>query len=101
MTTKPGKTIADLRAVHDKSVLIPNRIREALEALAARGDEWAYEQEFMALVKPGISSPDISKYRDQFVDFWAELPGSKSSRSCRAWFASKKLANKWKELAHG
>src|SRR5208282_6094699 len=101
MSDKPKKTLADLHAAHDKSVMIPNRIRAALAALLASGDDWAYEPDFMALTKPGISSIDISKYRDQFKDYWAEMPSTNKSRVARVWFPSKKLADKWKENVSG
>jgi hypothetical protein len=102
MNTKVKKTLADLHAAHDKNVMIPNRIRQALELLKASGDDWAYEPDFMALTKPGISAIDISKFRGQFTDFWAETPAVNGKNTIkRVWFASKTLANKWKETAGG
>jgi hypothetical protein len=104
VTKKQGKTLADLRAMHDRKVVVPNRIREALAILAKNGDDWAYEADFQALVKPPIANMDIAKYRDGFQDFWAELPERSSggrSRQRRVWFVSKKLASEWKENAIG
>lgn len=99
MASKKGNTIADLRAVHDRSVVIPNRIRAALVTLAASGDAYAYESDFMALAKPSISGKDIAQYRDQFVEFWAEASGTNGKASARrVWFATKKLADEWKSL---
>jgi hypothetical protein len=97
---KSGKTLADLRAAHDKKVIIPNRIRAGLAAMAAAGDDWMYEADFIAASK--VSSIDISKFRDQFADFWAELPSTNGKSSLkRAWFSTKKLADKWKEDTNG
>jgi hypothetical protein len=102
LTKAKGKTIADLRAVHDKTVVVPNRIRAALAALAASSDAWAYEQDFIRLSKPPIACMDISRYRDQFTDFWADTPGTNGKSSVRrVWFASKKLADEWKETIGG
>ena len=103
MVDKAKKTLADLRATHDKNVVIPNRIKAALAALAASGDEFAYEADFMALTKPKISTTDFAKFRSQFVDFWAEVSDIGSgSNSKRVWVPTKKLADKWKEeTSHG
>jgi hypothetical protein len=101
-TIKKGKTIADLRAAHDTTVIVPNRIRQALAALKTSGDIWAYEHEFIAIVKPPISGANISKYRDQFADFWAELPTTNGKGAVRrAWFATKAAADEWKETIGG
>jgi hypothetical protein len=103
MTTKTkGKTIEDLRATHDRTVVVPNRIRQAIAILKASGDEWAYEQDFIALVKPPIANVDIAKYRGQFLDFWADMPSSNGKSSVRrVWFATKASADKWKETVGG
>jgi hypothetical protein len=95
--TPTSKRLADLHALHDKAVIIPNRIRAAIAALAKSGDDWAYEKEFVALTKPSISNVDIAKSRDAFTDFWAALPTTRQSSTHRVWFATKKLADKWKE----
>jgi hypothetical protein len=99
---KPKKTLADLRAAHDKAVMIPNRIREALEILAKSGDDWVYEVDFLALTKPGISTIDASKFRNGFEDWWADMPATNGKSSVkRVWFASKKLCAQWKETIGG
>ena len=95
MTKKQGKTLADLRATHDKNVVIPNRIKEGLAKMAAAGSEWEYESDFIKLT--GTSTTDFAKFREQFIDFWAELPSANGRSSARrAWFATKKLADAWK-----
>jgi|SRR6266404_6062155 len=94
--TKP-KTLDDLRAAHDKDVIVPNTIKAALARLADSGDAWAYEGDFMKLVSPGISTTDISRFRDQFEDHWAVMPSTNGKSSVRrVWFASKKAAAEWK-----
>ena len=71
MTTEK-RTLADLSAIHDKNVMIPNRIKQALAALAVSGNDWTYEADFIKDAKPPISATDISRFRGQFADFWAE-----------------------------
>lgn len=104
MITKAKKTLADLAAVHDRKIVVPNRIRAALEALKASGDDYAYEMDFCSLLKPAISHADLAKYRPQFEEFWADLPtlsfkGGSSAK--RVWFATKALCTKWKENSSG
>ncbi len=99
---KVKKTLADLSAAHDKNVMIPNRIRQAIAIIGASGDDWIYEQDFLALTKPGISTTDIAKFRGQFTDFWSDMPAVNGKSSVRrVWFASKALAKKWKETTGG
>lgn len=99
---KKGNTIADLRAVHDKSVVIPNRIKAALNQLHASGDAWIYESDFMRLCKPPVSGQDIARFRDQFQDFWAEMPSVNGKNQVRrVWFATKSAADEWKESIGG
>lgn len=95
--TKGLKTLDDLRAAHDKDVIIPNLIRAAIQRLVDSGDAWAYEADFMKLVNPGISTTDISRFRDQFEAHWAAMPSTNGKSSMRrVWFASKKAAAEWK-----
>lgn len=92
------RTLADLSAIHDKNVMIPNRIKQAIAALAVSGNDWTYEIDFIKDAKPPISATDISRFRGQFTDFWAETPATNGKSSARrVWFATKKLADKWKE----
>jgi hypothetical protein len=94
---QPGKTLADLRAVHDKNVVVPTRIKAALIKMAESGTEWEYEGDFVKLT--GLGQVDFSRFRDRFADFWAELPSTNGKSSTRrAWFATKKLADAWKEI---
>jgi hypothetical protein len=94
------KTLAELRARHDRNVVIPNRIREAIEILKKSGDHYAYEGDFMKLVKPAISTTDIGKFREQFTDYWVDLPivpGTTSGNYKRAWFATPALKKEWED----
>lgn len=103
--TKPkpkGKTIADLQALHDRSVIVPNRIKAAIATLAASDDCWAYEQDFLGLSKPPIGSQDISKYREQFAEYWAEMPSVNGKGTIRrVWFATTAAKKEWEESVNG
>lgn len=91
-------TLGDLRALHDRSVIVPNRIREALALLRKSGRAWMYETDFVGLVKPAIGNTDMSKYRAQFERFWTETPATNGKSSVRkVWFATEALRNQWLE----
>lgn len=97
MATVTKRSLADLSAVHDRKVVVPNKIKAALTALAASGNDWIYESEFIKLTATPISNTDIAKYRDQFADFWdVTKPTDGKSQPRRVWFTSKALAAKWK-----
>lgn len=90
MATKDtGKDLAAFRAVHDKSFIVPERIKAGLAAL---GDSWEYEQEFVR--RCNLSLADFSRYREQFSEFCVEI-GGKSTR--RVWAGTKAFANKLRE----
>ena len=97
MATAKKQTLADLSAAHDKKVIVPNRIRAAIETIKAKGFDWVYEGDFIKLAVPPISGTDISRFRDQFADFWADTPPVNGKSTARkVWFASKALCAKWK-----
>lgn len=89
-TAKPtGKTIDDFRAQHDKSFIVPKKIREGLEKL---GDSWEYEVEFMK--RCSLSTTDLSTYRPQFMEFVVETNGKNQKR---VWAGTKHFAAKLRE----
>jgi len=95
MATPPkkttGKTLEDFRATHDKSFVVPNKIKAGLEKLGP--NNWEYELEFSKLAEVGL--PDLGTFRDQFEDFWFVLPGRNPKR---VWAGSKALATKMREM---
>jgi hypothetical protein len=100
--TASKKTIADLRAIHDKSVVIPNRIKGALAALKASGDAWTYETDFIRMAKPPLSSIDISRFRDQFSEYWADMPAVDGKKTARkVWFTTPAGKKAWEEGFNG
>lgn len=85
-----GRTLTDFRAAHDKNVIVPNKIRAALEEMLKEHPEnWAYEAEFMK--RAGLSQTDIGMFRDQFSEHIVETSGKNAKR---VWFASAKVAAK-------
>ncbi len=85
---KAVKTLADFRAAHDKNVIIPNKIRAALAAMAIEGPEsWEYEVDFLR--RAGVSTTDLGAFRDQFEEYIVE---AKAKTVKRVWFATEKAA---------
>lgn len=89
MPAAKGKSLEDFRAVHDKSFMVPKAIRTGLEAL---GDSWEYESDLIKRCK--LSQTDFAAYRDQFKDFFVEVPGRNAKR---AWAGTKKFAAQLKD----
>lgn len=85
-----GKSVADFRAAHDKSYIVPKKIHEGLEAL---GESWEYEAEFMR--RCGLSQTDFARYREQFEEFIVTV-GGKSMKRC--WCGTKKLASELRQM---
>lgn len=102
VTAKPKKapttkSLADFRAIHDSAVVVPAKIEAALAAMLAESEEqWDYEQDFMR--RAGVSSTQISMFRDNYADYIVEARPIGSGKSAkRVWFASKKVAAKARE----
>ena len=87
-----GKDLEAFRAMHDKSFIVPKRIQEGLAAL---GDSWEYEAEFIK--RCGVSQTDFAAYRDQFSDFFLETGGTGGARGKRVWAGTKAFAKRLRE----
>lgn len=85
-----GKTLSDFRAAHDKSFIVPLRIRAGLKAL---GDGWEYEVQFMKLC--GLSQTDFSCYREEFETYCVETKGHNAKR---VWCGTPTLAEKLRAM---
>ena len=92
MSKKPAtRTLADFRAAHDPDVMIPAKIRAALETLEKEGpEEWRYEAEFISLAK--VSQTQMGQYRDQFAAHIVETSAVGGRSPKRVWFATTKAA---------
>jgi hypothetical protein len=92
---KPARNVASFRAVHDRSVVIPNKIRDTLAKMAQdHGSEhYEYESDFIKLA--GVHSGDLNAHRDSFADHIVEAKpiGFGNARAARrVWFATVKAA---------
>lgn len=88
-----AKTISDFRAAHDPDVIVPNKIREALAAMAKVGPEhYEYEGDFVKLA--GLSQTQISAYREQFIDHIVKAASTSKRAARNVWFADIKAAKK-------
>lgn len=90
-STNTGKTLADFRAVHDESFLVPAKIKQGLAKLG--DDGWEYENEFIKIC--GLATHNFARYRDQFEDFYVTVAGRNAKR---VWAGSKKLAEQMRGM---
>jgi hypothetical protein len=80
------------RASHDKSFIIPARIKAGLEQL---GESWEYEAEFIRRCQ--LSTGDFARFREDFLDFSVETGTLNGNRGKRVWAGSKAFAAKLRE----
>jgi hypothetical protein len=93
MATAKPRTLADFRAAHDPDVIVPNKIRVALEKVGAAGPEnFEYEMEFAKLA--GISVNQLAAYRDQFAKHIVETGGTHGRKGKLVYFGDPKVAAK-------
>lgn len=88
------KSLADFRTAHDKSTVVPAKIKAALAKLGK--DSWEYEPEFAK--NCGVSPVDFAAFRDQFAEYVVELPAAQGRRGKRIWAGAPALAEKMREL---
>lgn len=89
--SKPmGRSLEEFRANHDKSFIVPAKIKAALEKL---GNGWQSELEFAKLA--GLSMTDLGAYRAQFDAF--VVPISRDG-SRRVWAGTKAFASRMREM---
>lgn len=85
-----GRSVLDFRAEHDKSFIVPQRIREGIKKL---GEGWEYEVGFLRL--SGLSTTDLAAYRDEFSEFTVMVGGRNPKR---VWAGSKELAAQLRQM---
>jgi hypothetical protein len=89
-----SKTLADFRSKFDRDIVVPGKIKAALESLRKEGPQaWDYEGDFIK--RAGVSQTDIGKYRDQFVQHIVvakEVGKSTQGNGRRVWFWNPKVA---------
>lgn len=87
------RTVADFKALHDKDVIVPNKIRAGLQALLDIGPQhWEYDDGFRALC--GLQAAELANYRDLFKRNWFLTPGKTGGKTPkRVWFGNAKVAD--------
>lgn len=89
-----GKDLDAFRSRHDKSYIVPSRIKAGLAEL---GDSWEYELEFIR--RCGLAQVDFSAYRDHFAEFCVVTPRTGGrSHGKKIWTGSKALAVKMRGM---
>lgn len=83
-----GRGLTEFRSSHDKSFIVPSKIREALKQL---GSSWCYEAEFLKLA--GLCTTDLANYRDEFEEHIVMV-----ERTKRVWCGTKDFAGKLREM---
>jgi hypothetical protein len=88
-SAKTARSLDTFRAAYDKGVIVPNKIRAALEKLEK--DEgptaWRHDNEIRELA--GISTTELAEFRDRFQDNIVVTAGGKGKN---VWFATVKAA---------
>jgi hypothetical protein len=82
----------EFRAAHDKSFIIPNRIREGIKKLNPAG--CADEIDFLKLA--GLSTTDLARFRHLFEENIVNVGTERQPK--RVWAGSKKFADELREM---
>lgn len=85
-----GKSIEDFRKAHDKSFIVPAKIKDGLAQL---GESWEYEAEFIR--RCSLCQTDMAAYRERFEDHFIIIGGKNPKR---IWAGTKKLADQLREM---
>ena len=83
------KGLEEFKRTYSKAVIVPGKVRAALEKLGPDG--WLPEQDFARIA--GISSFDLGLIRSEFEDNWFQHPRD----SKRFWAGSKELKQAMEE----
>lgn len=95
MAKKTGGDLAAFRKTYDKSLIIPQRFREALAQL---GDSWETEGDFVKRV--GCSQAEFGQYKEQFANDHTVEVVMRGARK-RVWAGTKKFADKLRDTIAG
>lgn len=94
-TPRPsGKSLEAFRSAHDKSYIVPNKIRAALSKLA---ESWEYEVDFAKAA--GVAITDLALFRDQFEEYVVAMKVTGGSHKKNVWAGTPAFAAKLRELA--
>lgn len=89
---KKGRSLDDFRGAHDKSFIVPNKIKAGLEEL---GDSWEYEADFAK--RCGVTISEMSQYRNGFEKNFLQLRvNGKPGKRC--WAGTPSYLEKLKNM---
>lgn len=87
----PIKSIDDFSKLHNKSYIVPQKIKAAVKKLADRKG-WCYEVDFLKLA--GVTAIELGTFREPFLEDHVVI--IKDSR--RAWAGTKAIANELRAM---
>src|SRR5581483_9620615 len=96
--TPVRRSIASFKASHDPAVILPAKLRKALDAMAKEGPEvYAYETQDKEGAptmqqRSGLSAVQISQHRAAFAPHIVRVDASGTRRGKYVWFATPKAA---------
>lgn len=93
-TVKTGSHIRPLDEfikTHDKSYIVPSKIKAALKKLAEKSG-WCYEVDFLKLAD--INANDLAAFREPFLADHVVLVKDTNKHQKRVWTGSKTLTEK-------
>jgi hypothetical protein len=85
-----AKSLEDFRKSHDKSFIVPAKIKAGIELLGPGG--WEYETAFWKT--HGINNTDGARFREEFEEFMVRVEAGRKGIIC----GSKALATKMREM---
>lgn len=88
-----GKSIQEFRDKHDRSVIIPGRLKAGLAKLA--DDHWEYETEFFRLCE--LQPQAVAPFREQFAEYIVVVKGA-SSHPKSIWCKTPALADRLRKM---
>jgi len=87
---KPGRSLDEFRAAHDKNFIVPHKVKAALDSI---GDGWEYQIDFLRLA--GLSTTDLAAFREQFE---AHIVVTKGNNPKMIWVGNVKTAQKMRDM---
>jgi hypothetical protein len=90
-TATKAKNVSDWKNLHDTSVIVPRKLRAALDAMKKEGREnWEYEGDLVK--RAGVAQNQIPAFRELFKDHIVVTPSTSGKSPRNVWFADAKVA---------
>ena len=97
-TPAAASGIDDFRAIYDKNVTVPTKIKAGLEKLSKLrpdGTAWKTDQVFIKDFA-GVSNTDFALFREEFLPFTVNVGTERQPKY--VWFGTKAAAAKAREV---